>query len=97
MTLIGKILITKIYGISILIYSINYVNKNDIMKTQMKINKYIWNNRTTTVKHTTLIGEIQQGGLKMVDVESMNMALRLAWLSRLLDQNDWNNIANLLS
>ena len=97
MTLIGKILITKTYGISNLIYSLTMsdINKKDIIKTQMEINKYLWNNRTTKVKHTTLIGEIQQGGLKMVDVEVMNMSLRLAWLSRLLDQNDWNNIANL--
>ena len=65
------------------------------MKTQMKINKYIWNNRTTKVKHTTLIGKIQQGWLKMVDVEVMNMSLRLDSLSRQLDQNDWNYIAKL--
>ena len=61
------------------------INKKDIMKAQMEINKYIWNNRTTKVKHTTLIGEIQQSGFKMVDVEMMNMSLRLAWLSRQLD------------
>ena len=37
------------------------INKKGIMKTQMETNKYIWNNRTAKVKHTTLIGEIQQG------------------------------------
>ena len=76
MKLIGKILITKTYGISNLTHSmtVSDINKKDIMKRQMDINKYIFNNRTTKVKHTTLIGKIQQGGLKMVDVEVMNMA-----------------------
>ena len=34
------------------------------------------------------INTLEEGGIKMIDIESMIKALRLAWLKRILNNND---------
>ena len=34
------------------------------------------------------INTFEQGGIKMIDIESMIKALRLAWLKRIFNNND---------
>ena len=37
---------------------------------------------------STVIGEIKQGGLKMIDFTIMNKALKVAWIPRLQSRSD---------
>ena len=37
---------------------------------------------------STVIGEIKQGGLKMIDFSIMNKALKVAWIPRLQSRSD---------
>ena len=37
---------------------------------------------------STIIGEIKQGGLKMIDFNIMNKALKVAWIPRLQSRSD---------
>ena len=39
------------------------------------------------VKRATIVGDIEDGGLKMVDVKSMFKALRVKWTQRYSDGN----------
>ena len=71
------------------------MSKKHIKYAQDAIHKFIWSNKPAKVKHSTLIGTFEQGGLRSIDMETMNKSLRLAWLARLLDDNDWNNIATI--
>ena len=42
----------------------------------------LWNGGNGLVKRATIVGDIEDGGLKMVDVKSMFKALRVKWKKR---------------
>ena len=46
--------------------------------------KFLWNNRLPKIKHSTLIGEYYDGGLKDIDIEAKFKALKLIWIKRLV-------------
>ena len=50
--------------------------------------KFLWNNRLPKIKHSTLIGEYYDGGLKDIDIEAKFKALKLTWIKRLCDDSD---------
>lgn len=43
---------------------------------------------TDKVRHLLVINEYEEGGLKMIDLETMVKSLRLAWLKRIFNGND---------
>ena len=49
--------------------------------------KFLWNG-TDKVTRVSTINDYGEGGLKMIDLESMVKALRLAWLKRIFNAND---------
>ena len=49
---------------------------------------FIWEDKRAKIKKTTIIRERQQGGLKMIDLEIMEKARKLAWIERLKTHND---------
>ena len=56
--------------------------------------EFIWNGKTSKVKHTTLISNYEDGGLKYIDIKSKLKSLHLSWIKRLYNQNvhPWENI-----
>ena len=90
----GKILITKTFGISKILHQLSIidVNKSFLDRLQSELNKYIWGYKPAKVKHHVLIGENIQGGLKSIDIKSKYKALRLSWVVRILNGNGWNDI-----
>ena len=57
-----------------------------VKKTQRLIFNYIWN-KTERMKHYTLIGNISDGGLGIMDIDSKLKALKAALVPRLLNSN----------
>ena len=58
------------------------------------ITQFIWNNKIPRVRYNKLIQSYDRGGLKLVDLESKNYALKATWLVRWerknrLDKIDW--------
>ena len=49
--------------------------------------QFLWNGRDK-VTHRSAINEYSNGGLKMIDFDSMIISLRLAWLKRIASSND---------
>ena len=98
LTLIGKILIAKSMGMSNLIYSISCkdCSTTNIKVAQGHINKFIWNGKPAKIKHTTLIAEKDDWGLKAPDLLTMQKGLRLAWLARLINNNAHMIVEDLL-
>jgi hypothetical protein len=45
-------------------------------------------------KRSTLIGDIYQGGLKMIDLQSFNIYLKVGWIKRLFSNldGDWQKV-----
>ena len=49
---------------------------------------FIWEGKTAKIKIRTIIAERKHGGLKMMDFEIMDKALKIAWIKRLNEQSD---------
>ena len=89
LTLSGKITIFKTLAISKIVY-ISYLSHvpTDIINILEILHKnFIWDNKRAKIKHTTLISDYCDGGLKDVDIKSKIKALHLSWLKRLFDEN----------
>ena len=49
--------------------------------------QFLWNGRDKVTRRS-VINEYSNGGLKMIDFDSMIISLRLAWLKRIASSND---------
>ena len=68
---------------------------NSIIEQLEKIKKdFIWDGKRPKVKHSALIGDYEEGGLKDIDIKSKIQSLHLSWVKRLYSQNfhPWKNI-----
>ena len=89
----GKILIIKALGLSrfALLASLLTVPKEVIIKVNALIYNFIWNGNNDKVKRTLLEQDFEQGGLKMLDFETMVKAAKIKWIKRYFDGEhaDW--------
>jgi len=85
LTIYGKIAILKSLGLSKLIYSFSVLHVPSEIKKEVNsiIYKFVWRN-VERIKRSTLINEYENGGMKMIDIESMINALKAAWIPRLM-------------
>ena len=92
LTLFGKVLIIKSLGLSQLIYSASILNvPEDIASTvKTKLFSFLWKNKRDKIKRTGLYQDLGRGGIRMVDIDIMFKALKLAWIPRLLTSGNQN-------
>lgn len=87
-TVFGKCTIIKTIAISKLIYvsSILEIPDNDFYNIK-DIKRLIFNfkwNKTDRIKRKTIIGEVHERGIGLVDIEPNLTALKAMWISSLL-------------
>ena len=96
MSIKGKIAIIKSLVIPQLLYacSVLYVPDWVIKETNNMLFKFLWSGKPEKIKRATIVGDIESGGLKMVDFESMVKALKSTWINRLLttENGSWGHI-----
>ena len=51
---------------------------------------FIWDGKRPKVKHSTLIGNYEQGGFKDVDLPSKFKSLKYIWIRKFLDENNFH-------
>ena len=92
LTLLGKVVISKVLGISSLVYSGSNINmlKEIIRDAQSRLFRFLLNNKQDKIKRTCLYQDFEKGGLRVPDIETINKALRLAWIPSLLKTGDFN-------
>ena len=59
--------------------------------------EFLWQGKRAKIKHSTMIGSYEKGGLKDVDLESKFQSLRMIWVRKILDKTNfhpWMAIAN---
>jgi len=91
---IGKITIIKSLGISQLVFLFSVLPKppdNFINELNSVIYKFIWSGKPDKISRSSLIGDYEKGGLKMVHVPSIIKGLKIAWIKRLMDSNNKGN------
>ena len=83
-------LVFKTLGISKMQYlaQMAHVPRHIIEQLKGLHKKSLWNNRLPKIKHSILIGEYYDGGLKDIDIEAKSKALKLTWIKRLCDDSD---------
>jgi hypothetical protein len=89
LTLNGKIVIFKTLAISKIVF-VSYISSMpDFVLQHLKAiqKQFIWDCKKPKIKHSTLIGKYDEGGLKDIDIETKIKALQLSWVKRLHDDN----------
>jgi hypothetical protein len=84
LTLSGKILLIKTFALSKFIYlsSVIHIPDHIVQQIDKIIHDFLWNGGKGFVKRRALIGDYDEGGLKMVDVKSIFKAHKIKWANR---------------
>ena len=96
LTIKGRITVTRALISSQLVYisSCIEIPKKTLERIQSKIMKFVWRGRPPKVSKEVLVQDIDQGGLKLVDVRTFFDSLKIIWIRRMLtDKNStWRKI-----
>jgi len=92
LTLFGKVLTIKSLGLSQLIYLTSILNvPEEVARTvKTKVFSFLWKNKRDKINRTGLDQDLERGGIRMVDIDAMFKALKLAWIQRLLIPGNQN-------
>ena len=89
LTIARRIQIFKTLAISKVVY-ISTI-KNPPRQSTEALNEvqqdFVWNKSRSKIKHSSLIGNYEEGGYKDVDISTKLIALKITWIRRLLDGN----------
>ena len=85
LTLIGRINIVKTLALSKLIFNSSNLSSPNYLSGAVNnmIFNFIWENKPPKIKKATIIGEKNKGGLKMIDFQTMETALKITWVNRI--------------
>ena len=93
----GKTLLLKTFGISNLLYVLNSISipDKDVSCTRSHLFNFLWRGKKHHIKNDSLIGGLEEGGLRMTDIEIQNKAFKLAWAVRISETSaPWGIIPN---
>ena len=83
----GKIAIVKSLVTSKLTYVLSTLKSPEpTMVTELNkiIYHFIYNSQTDKIKRSVLIAPYEEGGYKMIDIDSQNEAIKMGWMKRLI-------------
>ena len=92
LTFYGKITVIKSILLPKFVYLFqSLTTPKHIIDTLNKIlYEFLWSGKGEKIKRKTLIGDIQDGGLKMIDIPSFVKSIKLKWIGKLLDEEKAN-------
>ena len=87
LTLAGKIQIFKSAALSKMVYisTMLHPSKQTLDQLNLIQKDFIWRAHLPKIKHSTLIGDYNNGQCKDIDIESKFESLKIIWIRRLLD------------
>ena len=91
LSLYGKIIIIKTFGMSQLVYSLSNLPSppSEFLKQIERVNfSFVWDDKPDKIKRDVLYKPYEEGGLKMVNIQLFNESLKLAWIKRLLSEKE---------
>ena len=96
LTLPGKILVIKTFGISQILYLCSVFSIPDWAKKQINkiIFEFLWNCKQNKVKANVVIQNLDQGGYKVPDINIMSKVQQLKWVKRYLENTNasWKSV-----
>ena len=100
LSLAGRILIFKSLTLSKVLYASTMKCPSKQVVDQLNVMQrgFIWNNKKPKIKHSTLVADYSEGGYKDIDIRTKLTALKVAWVTKLLDDNfhPWKIIPTIL-
>ena len=98
LTLAGKIILIKTFALSKFTYlaSVIHIPDNIIQQIDKIIFSFLWNKGNGFVKKSSIIGDIDEGGLRMVNVKSFFAAQKIKWISKYIttESAPWKTLLN---
>ncbi|MCP3887294.1 MAG: hypothetical protein GY702_00255, partial [Desulfobulbaceae bacterium] len=95
LSLQGKILIIKTLALPKLVYSASMLEipDNIVKKINKIIYTFLWG-KVDKIERNVLINDYENGGLRMIDIESHFMSLKAAWIPRIYNNSNdtWTHI-----
>ena len=96
LTLFGKVTILKTLGLSNMVYSAMHTETPPEVIKQIEsiMFQFLWN-KVDRIKRSVLYANIEEGGLKVTDIESFFNALKCTWVKHLMENlaESWAVIA----
>ena len=88
LTIFGRCLMAKSLGIAQLVHTISSLNisKAFIQTINSAIFKFIWKNKKDKIKRGVMISDYDEGGLLAPSIDIMAKSMKLAWIPRLLSE-----------
>ena len=92
LTLLGKITVIKSLAASQLVYILAPLKTNQkaIEEIDRLFYDFLWSGRGDKIKRNTMIRDYSEGGLKMLDIASFNKALKIVWIKKYLDKENYS-------
>lgn len=89
-SIFGRILLSKVEYLSKLIYPAQALAPSSafIKTSNQKMYDFIWRHKTHYIKKSDIIKSYEEGGLNIIEFESMNTMLKLKWLQRFLSNTE---------
>ena len=90
LTLLGKITVIKSLLASQLVYILSPLPTPSgyLKEINSLLYRFLWNGKCDKIKRTHMINDYTKGGLKMLDIQSFNNAVKAKWVQRYLDPNN---------
>ena len=90
LTYFGKVVVIKSLIVSQFVYvtSVLPYPKNIIPTLSRLIHQFLWNSKREKIKRSALLNNVENGGLKMIDVEIKFQSVYLSWLTNFLNSNN---------
>jgi len=89
LSLIGKIQIIKTFGVSQMLYISNMVGCPEYFIDEVKkyIYDFLWNGKDK-VKRKVMVADYNNGGLKMIDIDTVIKTQKILWMKRYFQEYD---------
>ena len=87
---VRKITVTKILAASQLVYIMSPLpsSQSYLKEIHQILYNFLWDGRGDKIKRSVMLNECKDGGLKMLDIQSFNCALKAKWVQKYLDDSN---------
>jgi len=87
LTLYGKVQVVRSLAMSQLLYVYSKipVPKTFTSKVEKEIVRFIWHGRKPKIKYRTLIGDLDKGGIRLPDLETIIQTNRVGWALKMME------------
>ena len=75
-------------------FNLIYVPNEILDQINKEFFNFLWRNKPPKIKKETIIGQLEDGGLKMIDVYNMHVAAKCSWIRRLVsnENGSWKKL-----